>query len=150
MLPSVVMTMPIVECSAITLCVPISAASVIRISFSNHGVATRRSSPFSNCPAAPSTIYPTQSTRRTEMSFPPSRESVTASSGTNFGSEVMIVFPEPLCGSSSLARSLAYSLSMRGITMVSIKRLIKVDFPVLTGPTTPIMIAPFVRLEISE
>ena len=74
---------------------------------------------------------------------------LTASSGTNFGSEVMIVLPEPLCGSSSLARSRAYSLSMFGMTIVSVKRLIKVDFPVLTGPTTPTMTAPPVRCAIS-
>ena len=30
---------------------------------------------------------------------------------------------------------------MRGITMDSIKRLMKVDFPVLTGPTTAITVA---------
>ena len=61
-----------------------------------------------------------------------------ASSGTNFGSAVMMVFPEPLCGSSSRALALRYSLSIRGITMDSIKRLMNVDFPVRTGPTTPI------------
>ena len=42
---------------------------------------------------------------RTESTVVPSGEICTASSGTNFGSAVMIVLPEPLCGSSSLARS---------------------------------------------
>ena len=54
--PSVVTTMPTVECSVMTLCVPFSAASVMVISWSNHGVVTRRSAPSSNCPAAPSTM----------------------------------------------------------------------------------------------
>ena len=61
----------------------------------------------------------------------------TASSGTNFGSAVMMVLPEPLCGNSSFARSLRYTSSILGITKDSMKRLINVDFPVLTGPTTP-------------
>ena len=56
MLPSVVTTMPMVECSAITLRVPFSAASVMLISWSNQGVVTMRSLPSSNCPAAPSTM----------------------------------------------------------------------------------------------
>ena len=73
----------------------------------------------------------------------------TASSGTNFGSAVIMVLPEPLCGSSSRARSLAYSSSMFGMTSVSIKRFINVDLPVLTGPTTPIMTAPPVLADIS-
>ena len=61
-----------VECSAMTRRVPSSAAVVILTSCSNHGVATRRSTPFSNCPAAPSTMYPTQSTSRTDSSQPSS------------------------------------------------------------------------------
>ena len=40
--PSVVMTSPIVECSLITFCVPISAAILNGISCSNHGVFTIR------------------------------------------------------------------------------------------------------------
>ena len=68
----------------------------------------------------------------------PSTVMLTACSGMNFGSVVMIVRPAEDCGSSSVARSRRYSLSMFGITSVSIKRLIKVDLPVRTGPTTPI------------
>ncbi len=55
----------------------------------------------------------------------------------NFGSTVITVRPDPLWGSSSLARSRRYTLSMLGITSVSMNRLMKVDFPVRTGPTTP-------------
>ena len=149
MLPSVVITRPIVECSLMTLYVPDSAASVILTSWSYHGVVTILSLPSSNCPAAPFTMYPTQSTSLTEKCISSPRLISTASSGTNFGSEVIMVLPEPLCGNSSLALSLAYTSSMFGITSSSIKRLIKVDFPVRTGPTTPSMIDPFVRLDIS-
>ena len=60
-----------------------------------------------------------------------------------------MVLPEPLWGNSSFARSLAYTSSMFGMTSSSIKRFIKVDLPVRTGPTTPSMIEPFVRLDIS-
>ena len=74
---------------------------------------------------------------RTEKAAPPSSVTWAASSGTNLGSAVMMVRPEPLWGSSSLARSRRYTLSMLGMTMVSMNRLIKVDFPVRTGPTTP-------------
>ena len=42
-----------------------------------------------------------------------------------------------LCGSSSLALSRLYPPVMLGRTSSSMKRLIKVDFPVRTGPTTP-------------
>ena len=42
---------------------------------------------------------------RTDRRAVPSGVISTASSGTNFGSAVMIVRPEPLCGSSSRARS---------------------------------------------
>ena len=56
MVPSVVMTMPMVECSAITLRVPISAASVMGISWSYQGVVTIRGRSSSNWPAAPGTI----------------------------------------------------------------------------------------------
>ena len=75
---------------------------------------------------------------RTEKAAPFSMVICTASSGTNLGSAVMTVRPEPLCGSSSRARSRRYTFSMLGITRVSMKRLMKVDFPVRTGPTTPI------------
>ena len=50
-------------------------------------------------------MYPTQSTSRTEKAAPSASRSSTASSGTNFGSAVIMVRPEPLCGSSSCARS---------------------------------------------
>ena len=50
----------------------------------------------------------------------------------------MIVRPVPDCGSSSRARSRLYRFSMPGSTIVSIKRLMSVDLPVRTGPTTPI------------
>ncbi len=46
----------------------------------------------------------------------------TASSGTNLGSAVMMVRPEPLWGSSSLARSRRYTFSMLGMTSVSMNR----------------------------
>ena len=46
--PSVVTMTPIVAWSAMTFCVPISAASVIGISWSNHGVLTMRGSSSSN------------------------------------------------------------------------------------------------------
>ena len=62
---------------------------------------------------------------------------VTACSGMNFGSVVMIVRPEADCGSSSTARSRAASSPMFGITIVSINFLINVDLPLRTGPTTP-------------
>ena len=97
--------MPMVECSAITLCVPFSAASVMVTSWSNQGVVTSRSSPSSNWPDAPSTIYPTQSMSLTDICVFSSSFTDTASSGTNLGSAVMIVLPEPLWGSSSLALS---------------------------------------------
>ena len=60
-----------------------------------------------------------------------------ASSGTNFGSVVITARPDADCGISSLARSRLYSLSMDGRNMFWIKRLMSVDFPVRTGPTTP-------------
>ena len=67
----------------------------------------------------------------------PSMLMVTACSGINFGSVVMMVRPAADWGSSSLARSFMYALSIWGITSVSMNRLIKVDLPVRTGPTTP-------------
>ena len=66
------------------------------ISWSNHGVITMRGARSSNCPTAESTMYPTQSTSRTEKAAPSSSRICTASSGTNFGSAVMMVRPEPL------------------------------------------------------
>ena len=50
----------------------------------------------------------------------------------------MMVFPAADCGSSSIALSRKNSLSIFGITRFSMNFLIKVDFPVRTGPTTPI------------
>ena len=54
--PSVVMTIPMVACSAITFRVPISAASDMGISRSNQGVVTIRCSSPSSWPTAPSPI----------------------------------------------------------------------------------------------
>ena len=56
MVPSVVTTMPMVECSAMTFRVPISAASDIGISCSNQGVVTIRSVSPSRWPTAPLTM----------------------------------------------------------------------------------------------
>ena len=56
MVPSVVTTMPMVECSAITFRVPISAASAMGISWGNQGVVTMRSFSPSSWPTAPSTM----------------------------------------------------------------------------------------------
>ena len=67
----------------------------------------------------------------------PSGDTSTASSGTNFGSAVIMVLPEAHWGSSSLARSARKGSSMAGITSSSMIRLTSVDFPVRTGPTTP-------------
>lgn len=47
MLPSVVTTSPIVLCSLMTFWVPISAARLKGISFSNQGVTTMRGCSFS-------------------------------------------------------------------------------------------------------
>ena len=55
MVPSVVTTTPMVQCSAMTLRVPISAASVMGISWSNQGVVTMRGMPSSMTPTAPGT-----------------------------------------------------------------------------------------------
>lgn len=65
MVPSVVTTIPMVQCSSITFFVPSSAASVIGISSWNQGVVTMRGCPSSVAPMAPSTIYPTESIIRT-------------------------------------------------------------------------------------
>ena len=91
----------------------------------------------SKYPIALFTKYPTQSTILVFSLILSPKVISTASFGINLGSVVIIVLPEALCGNSSKALSLLYSLSMFGITSKSIKRLIKVDFPVLTGPTTP-------------
>ena len=136
--PSVVTTNPMVECSWMTFCVPISAAILNGISSSNHGVITMRGCSFSMYPSELGTMYPTQSIMRTLSLAFCSNSMLTASSGINFGSVVMMVLPAADCGSSSTARSLTNSPSMFGITKSSINRLIKVDFPVRTGPTTPI------------
>jgi len=56
----------------------------------------------------------------------------------NFGSVVMMVRPAADCGSSSRARSRAAAEpDMAGSTSCSMNRLIKVDLPLRTGPTTP-------------
>ncbi len=62
----------------------------------------------------------------------------TDSSGMNFGSVVMMVLPAEDCGSSSTARRYSASSWIFGSTSASMKRLMNVDFPVRTGPTTPI------------
>ena len=163
--PSVVTTIPIVAWSRITFWVPIDAAVVNGISCSDHGVFTMRLSFPSIWPDAPSTINPTQSIRRTFIFgcaadpciavlgstdcesagcgmpalLPGSSGKMisAASCGINFGSVVMIVFPAADCGNSSIVRSRACSSSINGSTIRSINRLINVDFPVRTGPTTP-------------
>ena len=86
---------------------------------------------------------------RTEKAAPSSKVTSTASSGTNLGSAVMMVLPLPDWGSSSMARSRRYTFSMLGITCVSIKRLMKVDFPVRTGPKIPKKRLPSVRMAMS-
>jgi hypothetical protein len=45
--------------------------------------------------------------------------------------------PAAACGSSSIARSRRYSLSMLGITSDCMNFAMNVDFPERTGPTTP-------------
>ena len=119
-----------------TLCVPSSAASSKGTGAGCHGVLTMRTSPSSVPPIASGTMYPTQSTSFTRRPTP-SSSTATPSSGMNFGSVVMTVLPPADCGSSSRARSRTNSLLMFGITSDSMKRLIKVDLPVRTGPTTP-------------
>ena len=135
--PSVVTTTPMVECSLMTFLVPISAALVKGISVWNQGVLTMRSCWFSIWPLAPSTINPTQSMSRIWASIPSARRTWAASLGINFGSVVMMVFPAALWGSSSTVRALAGSSVISGSTSCSTNRLINVDFPVRTGPTTP-------------
>ena len=120
-----------------TFLVPTSAASVKGISSSYHGVFTSRSAPFSSWPAAPFTMKPTQSIKRTLASMPSSKEIFAASFGMNFGSVVMMVFPAALWGSSSLVWAFWCSSVICGMTRSSMNRLMNVDFPVRTGPTTP-------------
>ena len=59
-----------------------------------------------------------------------------ASSGTNLGSVVMTVRPLADCGSSSVYRFFFAPVTC-GSTSSCMNFLIKVDFPVRTGPTTP-------------
>ena len=136
--PSVTTTIPMVAWSRITFSVPMRAASTNGISSSIHGVLTIRFSSPSICPLAPCTINPTQSISRTLISLWSASIMLAASCGMNFGSVVIIVLPAADCGSSSSARLLAFSSSIFGNTNKSINRLINVDFPVRTGPTTPI------------
>ena len=135
--PSVVTTIPTTECSFMTFSVPISAASAKGIFSSCHGVDTIRSLPSSLSPRTPGTIYPTQSTSLTLRLAPLCVDTRTESGGMNLGSVVVIVLPSPLCGNSSVTRVFSYRSDMAGRTIISINRLINVDFPVLTGPTTP-------------
>ena len=74
---------------------------------------------------------------RTEKAAPPSSVTWAASSGRTIMTAEPKFVPEPLWGSSSRARSLRYTLSILGMIWVSMNRLMKVDFPVRTGPTTP-------------
>jgi hypothetical protein len=61
----------------------------------------------------------------------------------------MIVRPAPLCGSSSRILSLRLSPYILGNASSSMNRLMKVDLPVLTGPTTPTYMSPSQRPAIS-
>ena len=135
--PSVVITRPMVLCSVMTFLVPSSAAMLKGTSRSNQGVITIRGCSFSMYPRALGTMYPTQSMSRTWKEAVWSTDIFTASSGMNLGSVVMMVLPAADWGSSSVARSRRASLSMLGSTSVSMNRLMKVDLPVRTGPTTP-------------
>ena len=93
MLPSVVMSSPMVECSVMTFCVPISAAILKGIGSSYHGVRIMRGRSFSMYPRALGTIYPTQSIMRTRNVALSSIFTVTACSGMNLGSVVIMVRP---------------------------------------------------------
>src|SRR5699024_7038845 len=70
--------------------------------------------------------------------------------GTNLGSVVMIVLPCALWGISSKQCFFSYSSVILGTTRFSMKRLINVDFPVLTAPTTPKYISPLPRFAIED
>ena len=83
-------------------------------------------------------MYPTQSMSLHRQDTPSSKVTFTASAGTNRGWVVMMLRPAPLWGSSSVSRSFSYSFSMFGSSNSSENRLIKVDFPVRTGPATAI------------
>ena len=87
---------------------------------------------------------------RTESFVCPSGQISTACSGTNLGSAVIMVRPEPLWGSSSFARSRRYSSAILGRISSSMKRLTKVDLPERTGPVTPRYTLPPVRRSISS
>ena len=137
-LPSVVSTRPRVEWSVMTFRVPTSAAMLKGTSSSNQGVRTIRGASFSKYPKELGTMYPTQSMSRTRAEAFSSRSTWAASSGINLGSVVIMVLPAADWGSSSVARSLTNSLLMWGMTRVSMNFLIKVLFPVRTGPTIPI------------
>ena len=105
MVPSVVTTMPMVECSAMTFRVPISAASVMGISWSNQGVVTIRGASSSVLADGP-LHHVAHAVDEPHGADAPSGSWIwAASSGTNLGSAVMMVRPEPLWGSSSRARS---------------------------------------------
>ena len=82
-------------------------------------------------------MKPTQSMRRTFAWMPSPKFTKAASLGMNLGSVVMMVFPAALCGSSSFVRIRSFSSSMPGSTISSMNRLMNVDLPVRTGPTTP-------------
>ena len=148
-LPSVVITRPIVECSWITFSVPAFAASWKGIALENQGVFTILSLPSSTFPPASFTRKPTQSISRTFAFLSSPRSTDTASFGINLGSTVVIIFPEPLNGSWSLTSFCIFS-SIPGKATSSINLRINVDFPVRTGPTTPMYISPPVLACISR
>ena len=68
---------------------------------------------------------------------PPSSSTVTAVSGMNLGSVVMMVRPAADWGSSSRARVLTEGTVSRGRMSSSMNFFTKVLLPVRTGPTTP-------------
>ena len=137
-LPSLVTKIPIVEWSRITLRVPVSAASSKDIFSSLHGVSTIRVLPSPSAVAADGIIYPTQSISLTFAFLPSPRSIVSPPSGTNLGCVVMTAFPSADCGSSSVTRLRRCLSSIPSSNASSANFLMKVDLPVLTGPTTPI------------
>ena len=68
---------------------------------------------------------------------PPDNWISTACSGMNLGSVVMMVRPAADWGNSSSARVRCASFWIWGSSSCSAKRLIKLLFPLRTGPTTP-------------
>ena len=149
MLPSVVTSTATVACSRMTFSVPVFAASEKGSGASCQGVLTRRSLPSSSAPAAPGTRNPTQSMSRTSAEvFSPNRTE-TGRAGTNFGSVVMMVLPAADWGSSSSICE-RFSPAAAGMTSCWENRLMKVDLPVRTGPTTPMYSAPCVRVAMSS